>query len=48
MGHQRWLPQSNVWCQKRELFDGTKQRKLEPEKMFKDQLLQLLMYVEGL
>jgi hypothetical protein len=39
MGHRRWLPRGQVWRKNKELFDGKKEHKLEPEEMFRDQLL---------
>jgi hypothetical protein len=36
-----------VWRQERELFDGTEEHRLKPEKMSRDQLLQQLIHVEN-
>ena len=47
MCHRRWLPQDHVWCQERELFNGTEEHKLATEEMSRDQLLQQLIHVEN-
>jgi hypothetical protein len=45
--HRRWLPRDHVWRQERELFDGTKDYRLESKKMSRDQLLQQLIHVKN-
>jgi hypothetical protein len=46
MCHRRWLPPDHEWHQERELFNGTKEYRLTPEEMSRDQLLQQLIHVE--
>ena len=46
MCHRKWLSQNYVWCQERELYDGTKEHRLEPKEMSRYQLLQQLIHVE--
>jgi hypothetical protein len=47
MAHRRWLPQGHVWLIRKELFDGTKEHRLEPEELSGDQLLQQVMNFTG-
>jgi hypothetical protein len=47
MGHRRWLPKGHIWHRKGELFDGTKEHRLAPIELSKDELLQQLDHVTG-
>lgn len=47
MGHRRWLLRGHVWRKKGELVYSTKEHRLEPEELSRDQLLQQLPHVTG-
>ena len=48
MCHRQWLPQEHSSRKRGDLFDGTKEHRLEPKELSVSQLLQQLRDAEGI